>query len=302
MGRMFRMNSPAWAPFFDRTTARAFLKEVDAVLDARYDRHKIVKGAAEIESEHGPRVLGLTNLAQLCNNAPRTQWRLLIYSHVSALDDLQPDRLDSLASEFDNIRDLLRLRVYPPDYAPSTSEMVTYPAVPGLVTALVYDMPSTIATVGREHLDHWPISTLDAFDLALDNTASEEPTMFERVHQGDIDFLMAEGSSFFVASHLLHLDRLLPNVSEHGVLAAIPTRHSLFVRPIEEVVGLRSSVAGLAMTANILFDEGPGSIDDDLFWWRPDQPLTRIPTGREGADVTISPPAELADLLGERLS
>lgn len=297
MGRMFRVNSPAWAPFFDRSTARAFLKEVDAVLDARYEQHRIVKGTAEIDSEHGPRVLGLTNLAQLCNNAPRTQWRLLIYSHVSALDDLQPDRLDDLATSFDDIRDLLRLRVYPQDYAPATCEMVTFPAVPGLVTALVYDMPSTIATVGRDHLDRWPISTLDAFDLALANTATEEPTSFERVHQGDIDFLMAEGSSFFVASHLLHLDRLLPDVSEHGVVAAIPTRHSLFVRAIEEQDGLRASVAGVAMTANILFDEGPGSIDDDLFWWRPDHPLVRIPTGREGSDVTINPPAELADLL-----
>jgi hypothetical protein len=54
---------------------------------------------------------------------------------------------------------------------------------------------------------------------------------------------------------------------DNGALIGIPTRHLLVVLPIHNVRGIKA-VGGMHAANRRIFDEGPGSISPDLFWWR----------------------------------
>ena len=59
-------------------------------------------------------------------------------------------------------------------------------------------------------------------------------------------------------------------------------------------------ISGLATFVHSAYIEGPGSISDDLYWWRPEG-LVRLPAEVGEGRVEFFPPDEFVELLN-RLS
>jgi hypothetical protein len=244
-----------------------------------------------------PTVYGLTNIAQRCAAIDRSDWPVAIkdhFDHVSGTLAGLPD--DDLGWE--GARPLLKLRVFTVDQAESMS-MVSYPLTPVLVAALVVDYPTTVRMLVREHIADWP-PVDELYAVALENLRADPAPDWQRVGIGPEAFLAMLDDSFFTAARVL----LLPDGVDLGgapdAVVAIPNRHALLVHPIRDLGVVKATQTMIAITAR-LFDEGPGSISRDLYWWHGGA-LTTIPVQVDGKSVSMFPPdafVERMNALGE---
>jgi hypothetical protein len=149
-------------------------------------------------------------------------------------------------------------------------------------------------------VDGWGRTIDELFDVGADNLAAEWSTYeheFLPLKTGrSLDF--AYGDSFFVASQAYRLDELLSD-APHGALVVMPNRHQLCWHRITDAAGAVDAVQGLIRLAASGYEEGPGSLTPDLYWWR-NGTWTVLPVtvDRKGA-VQFFPPDDFVALLNE---
>jgi len=286
---------PAWAGFFQAGQYGAFIKAVQAEL-ARRGLSYPVNGPAGVvvlppdPPEREPGYWGLTNLAQNCAQIPESEWPALIREHFDRMERIgsRGEYLDSLAANWEEARTLLKVRIYPADLA-HLEATVSHEPAPGLRAVLVYDFPDSTATVYPDHTSGWKIPENDLFRIALQNVeAEEEPEATPFDLPGGAKIQVLHGPSFFAASRILSLERYVSTDSPFGALVGVPTRHSLLYYPIQglEVVPVIQAFLPLL---DRLCDEGPGSITNQLYWWRYGH-LNHLPSRIEGRQIHFSPP------------
>jgi hypothetical protein len=295
--RVFGSGEPApeWASFFSGDEYRAFIAAVEADLGRRGRAFTIRDGYVELEAQGDDEApeLGLANLAQMCNALEQSDWSLQIASHFSAVFATQGRDFDAIAADFEQARPILRIRLFPDASMGGTDlgDTVSRPLAPGILEALVYDFPDSVAGVLGEHLAAWPVGEDAAMLIARANTTAEPATRAVTNLDG-MSFDGLEGG-MYTASHVFDLTALLPPDNQ-GAIVTIPNRHTLVWYPIVD------ASAGDALTriiafASLLFEQGPGSISNQLYWWR-NGDLIHIPIDwRRGPD--IFPPDELMAVL-----
>src|SRR5207237_2994432 len=99
---------------------------------------------------------GLGNLAQLCNQSPRRDWPKIVASHFDMV--LQTAKssesvLDQFAGDFEAARQVLKVRLYPSN-VPNQDFMLCRTPADGLLEALVYDLPHSVASVHKDTADN----------------------------------------------------------------------------------------------------------------------------------------------------
>jgi hypothetical protein len=278
---------PWWVEgFMDAGQYEAFDAALHADLRSRGWTYRQEDDGIFIDGAPGdpPTVLGLTNVAQLCASIPRSEWRAAIRDHLDAMAASRDAATEPPAWEA--VRPLLKLRVFPADQAASIS-MVTYPLTPDLVAALVADYPTTIQLLTPTSIAGWP--PVDAlYAIALENLRADATPEARGVGEGPSAFLALLDDSFFTAARVL----LLPGgVDLDGAVDAVvsmPNRHALLVHPIRDAGVLEAAGAMAGLTAR-LFEEGPGSIARDLFWWHGGA-LTTLPVTLRGKTTSFEPP------------
>ncbi len=175
----------------------------------------------------------------------------------------------------------------------------------GLCAVLVVDEPGMTRSVVRADLERWNISEDEVWALVRDNLRAESLTpetqqlsTEDGVRLTSFDCL----SWHFAASHLLLMDELVPTGLPCGVLVAVPRRSSLIYHVIEDAAVLSRVCLVLALIAGGLFEEGPGSISDRLFWWHDGllSPIQMAPVVDpvSGLYVAVELPDELRARLG----
>lgn len=288
---------PEWAPFFSGDEYRAFISAVEADLRRRGHQFRLRDGYVELEGDAGGQQLGLANLAQLCNTVDRDQWAVTIATHFSSLFASQGRDFDAIAADFDQARPILRVRLFPDQSmgGPDLGGTVSRPLVPGILEALVFDFPDSTAGVLRDHLGAWPLSEDAVMVVARTNTLAEPVTRGKVDLKEGLSVELCEGN-FYAASHVFDMRVLLPPGNRHGAIVAIPNRHSLVWFPIEDAQVI-TALTGLGPIATHLFDTGPGSISNQLYWWR-DGDLVHLPiaANRKGG-FDFAPPEEFIQLL-----
>ena len=280
-----RDDVPEWARFFDADSYRAFLEHVGADLKRRGLMYGIDDGVVEIRRIGAPlKSLGLLNLAQACNLSERDEWPSIVASHFDLIVDAD---LDSAAGfdDFAAVRPLVKLRLYPPDYAEQGVDLVASRPIPEVIAAVVLDLPQTVRTVTEENLKSWGRSREEIFDLALANVRAGEAPARQDVPLEEGGTLAAYlGDDFFTATHGL----LLPEAGAYGSLGGIPHRHALLVHDIADRTVV-NALRRLALIAFGMFQEGPGSITPNVYWRRGGT-FTLIETRVTATSVTVTPP------------
>lgn len=272
---------PAWASFFTADAYRAFTAHVDAALRARGVTYRWGDGFVEAETEHGPRTWGMANLAQLCNAAPRRDWTDLVDDHLVKLEGTHAAG-SGLAAE--QALPLLRLRIWRRTDLPPDVPVLGRPVSDDLVAAIVVDLPDSLASVRPEDAARWGMTEGDLLDRAERQTREHTDAELERLSEPDgseIVFVLSPQS--FGASLALWPEELA-DLGDDGAVIGFPNRHVAVVHPLRG--GLSGDVvARLEAWTHQAYVEGPGSISDDLYWWR-DGVLTRLPD--PGFDAVIS--------------
>lgn len=288
--------TPEWAHFFAPGGYAAFETALRKDLDSRNlpfeliaDEGVVMLTGEGIESGQ----FGLGNLAQLCNQSPRRFWAKLIADHFDMV--LQTAKsaessLDRFENDFEAAREVLKVRLYPSDM-PNRDFMVFREPADGLIAALVYDLPQSVASVHKDHAEKWGKSEDELFALGLENVKAEgliQPSIVEV--PGGATVTALTGGSFFTASHLLFLSDYLKPENELGAVACVPHRHTVMFHPIQDEMAV-SAMNALIPAAFGMFQEGPGSISPYLYWYH-DGKLQRQPTEITDTSIEFEPTEE----------
>lgn len=288
--------APEWASFFSGSEYRQFLDVVVADLRRRGLDPQVGDGfiTADTGGEE-PMQWGLANLAQQCNREDPSRWGSIVATHFTALQQMVGRDMDALAADFEQVRPILRVRLMPDETMGGVAmgETASRRPASGMLATLVFDFPDSTATVHRDHLAGWPVDADAAFDIAIANVRAEPPPAAETIDAGGVQLNVMAGDSFYVASRALFLGELLDGTRD--AVFAVPNRHVLIWYPLADlsVVKAMSPMFQVAMN---LFREGPGSISDQLYWWRGGE-FVHLPHTATGNNINFVPPDDFVALL-----
>lgn len=265
------------------------------------NRHERVEISAGVVVRGGLH-FGLENLAQLCSRVPRDEWSLAVEQHFVSLERARVEQAewDERGVDFAWAAERLLLRVYPRDFLDDgrADWLVHRMDLPGTATILVADLPSSVLTLKRDVVDGWGRSAEELFSLALDQLADQCPVDLEwtELVAGSLAVAVLSAEHLYAATHALRLGEWPELVGPHGTLLAVPNRHTLIAYPIEDqrVLG---AVQRLVPLVQRMFEQGPGSIAEHLFWRRTDGRFERQECRGTGEAVRMHPSPGFAKML-----
>ena len=296
--RRHRHPAPGWAPPWNRGRLLRFVSEVEAVLDARFGPAivDVGRGVATFSTPAGETQLWLHRLADRCAPLPPPQWRLAIYDHIAALDDVARVYDDLIAGRLAPIRDRLGVRLHRADVAVASAvDAVTRPAFGQVVAMLVVDLGGSAAWVPREVTGRWAVSAEELFEEAIDRTVAKLRVEVEVIERDGLEVVVASGSSFLTATLALRPDQIGGVEPELGAVLATPSPQRVLVHPLR-----RASRSALDLLAALSGPDAARSgaevLSQSLHWWTPAAGYRELPRAGSGRVVL---PREL-DLLLDR--
>ena len=300
-----RDDVPRWACFFAPREYKAFLEAVQSELKRRGKKGRVEDGILVLDGDAESRY-GLSNLAQLCHANRPFEWSSTITEHFDNLEasDREGGDLERRIGDFDSVRSLLKIRLYPPDYLDQLgrSGLVFREPAMGVVAALVYDLPSSIRNVLPEHALRWGVDEDELFRVGLKNISVEESPVIEdkNLPEGG-EFRILVGDSFFTASRLLLLENYIDSPTPYGVVVSVPHRHVVLFHPILDI-GVVKAISAMLPVAFGMYQEGPGSISPNLYWFRKGE-FMLLPSKVTAKKITFLPPetfvTEVLNTFGE---
>jgi hypothetical protein len=103
------------------------------------------------------------------------------------------------------------------------------------------------------------------------------------------------GNSFFASTRVLMLEEFPECLGLYGSLVGIPHRHAAILYPIQNL-DVITAVNVLIPLIKSLYNEGPGSISPNLYWYR-QQKFINLPYRETRKALQFFPPAEFTDML-----
>jgi hypothetical protein len=288
--------APEWASFFTGAEYRRFLEVVEADLRRRGLDPQVGDGfvTADTGGEE-PMQWGLANLAQLCNQQDPSDWESIVLTHFTALQQMVGRDMDALAADFEQVRPILRVRILPDETMGGVAlgGTASRRLAPGMIATLVYDFPDSTASVHEDHLAGWPVDLEEAFGIGTANVRAEPPPAVETIDADGATLVAMAGDSFYVASRALFLDEMLDGARD--AVFAVPNRHVLVCYPVRDL-SLVQAMSSMFQIAMNLFQQGPGSISDQLYWWRSGE-FVHLPHSASGKNINFAPPDDFVELL-----
>src|SRR5690606_37707118 len=86
-------------------------------------------------------------------------------------------------------------------------------------------------------------------------------------------------------------------IGSKGSLVGLPHRHSAIIYPIENLEVVKA-INGLIPTIYGMNQEGPGSLSNNLFWYK-DKTFTQLPYKIDEGKLQFFPPNNFVELLNE---
>lgn len=287
-------DSPDWARPLSAEKYALFVTTVGEALDAMRasdQRQAIDEGVLRLRNSEG-RVesFGLQNLAQILALETPAKWPQIVADHFDTMltvDNPPQDPTEILTS--------LRVRLWHPDYVKELSEAVHKVLAPGLVLALVIDLPKKVMSVKRDDLTVWGLTEDLAWSAGRENSKHEGFELVPQARPDGTELFFLIGDSLYVTSHALWLNERVTIDLENGALIGVPTRHLLVVLPVRNVRVVQA-VPGLWAATKTTFDEGRGSISPDLYWWRHGT-FTLFPIDASSQPIKVQPPDGFVEVL-----
>lgn len=232
--------------------------------------------------------MALDDLRARCLLLPRREWEGVLLEALDALAVASEARAD--LKRFDAAAPRLRSRVQSSGSV-LTGEGVHLPLCEGLVEVLHVDTSGALAPVPASIAEGWGVPVEELLLRGRAQALAVEQPSVEPVDVGADGVVAVSTSSPFAGSQVHRLGDLL-EVPDAGVLIALPTRHLLLAAPLHTRAAALDAAQALLVNAERLWEQGPGGLSPDLFWWRR-RGLVHLP----GTPTSLSPPWEFVQVL-----
>ena len=244
--------------------------------------------------------LGTWNLAQGCAQSSKEDWEGIISSHFEKVfhADSESQEYESKKGRFEDIKDQLRLQLYPENYLDGIDikeEVVYRTDIPGTLSVLVIDLPSNIVTLRRSDANIWNISEDELFQVALSNTLKSVETEHSVQDGGEVDLHVIAGEDILSAVSVFNLKKVKDCVGTHGAIVSIPTRHFIISYPIEDLSVVKA-IQAVAVIASGMNQAGPGSLSPLIYWYK-DGVFKNQTYSIEGDKFNFAPDEEFISVL-----
>lgn len=295
---------PSWEELLGAQGYRVFISLVRAYFTQRGLPIELDEAQGILLSENGQgeahSTYGLQNLAQVCGQADRDEWRDLINRHFDAILDAQKNIADEsrASADFAALKPFLRARLFPDDVAKHTDELIYRRGPHGTIETLALDNPTAVRTIARSEAREWDLSDTELLRIGRQNLLDQGLMRPERVQvEAGSDLYVYSGDPYYAASHVLLLDEYLPDALPNGALIGIP-RRDVFVAHYIRNPGALEVISVMLQLIVGLYREGPGSITPNLYWYRRGE-FIRLPYDIEDDELNFNPPDEFVDMLDD---
>jgi hypothetical protein len=295
--------APSWTSFSKLSEYEEFIGLVRKYFNRKNLPHSIEADALTVTGGDWPyEQMGLANLAQICKQSRRPEWKDIINAHFDTMQRVSGFETEfyAKAHDYSYAAPHLGVRIHPNEYLANIGEeaTITRRVADDLSAMLVFDFPHGVCNCKPETTIQWNRTNEQLFDLGLANGRMKYSTeiIAEKIHGTKIWFI--QGDHFFVANSALEQNLLSAPQARYGSLIGIPNRHVVLLYPIEDL-GVIDALQPFVVVLRGLYKEGPGSISRSLYWHRNGQ-LTRLPYHHSEDELDFNPPAEFL-LMMDRL-
>lgn len=209
----------------------------------------------------------LDNLIRLLCGESLNNWKINVEEHFNKL--LNKPELNFDLQNFESIKNILSLRVYPDGYFKSIDFQgkIEYEVDFELTkTTLVFDFPDKFTPVEKKYIKKWGVDKEMLFKIAQKNINKQKITIDKKSYPGDIE-LYTFFSGDYSISYLRDFERNAGFAKgDFGALVMIPTRGSGFVHPIngKDITMVISEIHNMIFN---FFEEDPGPINANYYWY-----------------------------------
>jgi hypothetical protein len=141
----------------------------------------------------------------------------------------------------------------------------------------------------------WNKTNEELYETGLANIRMKYTEKFYAEDVNAIKIWFIEGDHLFVTNNVLYLHLLSVPSSAYGSLVGIPNRHVVVIYPIEDL-GVVDALHPFISILEGLYNEGPGSISQKLYWHRDGQ-LLNLPYSLSDNNLEFKPPEEFVAVM-----
>ncbi|CCM65312.1 hypothetical protein [Candidatus Microthrix parvicella] len=270
---------PPWArPLKTVERAGDLLKIVTDIVTHRYEAPMVDPWLGSLTVPHGGPMFGLTTMAEVAQHTAPSKWRLLAYDMISTLDQIGGKALDEMLSDWDQVKDRLRVRIFGGQSDDKGWQMLAKPLGPTSYIGLGIVLDKAMGSISEEHAGRWPVSIEEVWATAEINRAEQVPVTYEISAREGCAFAVVEGDGLAVTGHALDLSLAIPDLfCPPDVAVMAPTAHHLLVMPRmpdHEELRLAFHHAGLKwaedhgnrVSTDVFRYRGPASLSYEPLW------------------------------------
>ncbi|MBI4752448.1 MAG: hypothetical protein HY774_28490 [Acidobacteria bacterium] len=289
---------PDWASFFSPEEYERFHQLVKEYFARAELKVSLNDGIAAVPSTK--RQYGLQNLAQVCYQAEPEVWAEVITHHFQTILEAEVEgrEFEEKLADFSQVAPFLAVRLYPDSYLDQIGpdKAVASIDLEGTATMLVLDLENAIRTIGADDTKPWGKSNYELIRLGLNyvrEVSDVEVSDFQITDELSVKII--SGDSFFASTMVLLLEEFPECLGLYGTLVGVPHRHAAILYPIQNLDVIKA-VNVLIPLVRGLYNEGPGSISPNLYWYR-HQKFINLPYRETRKALQFFPPAEFTDMV-----
>jgi hypothetical protein len=297
-------NIPEWASFFSEEEYSLFIQEIDNYFKSLNSQYQYKPADGQVladENLFGFTNLGLMNVAQVCKQNQQQYYKNIIIDHFTSLMRVKQfnEYFAKIADNFEEIKKYIGVRLYNDEYVATVGKENTVgKAFAGDIYAMiVFDFPNAVKNVKPQDTTAWNKTVDELFETGVENIKNNYPLTITKVNFGEFHSWFVQGEHFFTPNIVFDIENRPELTGSKGALIGLPHRHSALIYPIENSEVLKA-INGLIPPIYGMNQEGPGSLSNNLFWYR-DKTFTQLPYKIEDNKFQFFPPEEFVEMLNE---
>lgn len=292
--------APGWASFFTQRQYKEFLKAIEKYFYEKDVVYTIEDGVLSAEAnDYGFGEAELLNLAQDCLGADISFYQRVVDEHFDSLARACAfeKEFGDIKHDFEKIKEHIGVRLYPADFYEETGKdnSIAKEFAGDIYAMLVYDTEDSILTVKPEDAEKWGKPTDELFETGIKNIWDKYGVQLSEEEIEGFGIWVAQAQHFFTANIVFDTETLNDISGREGLLAGLPNRHAALLYPINDVQ-TGEFIDKLIVVVHNLYNQGPGSLSDNIFWYK-DGHFENLPYTVEEGEIQFSPPESFAKML-----
>jgi hypothetical protein len=293
---------PDWASFFSNEDYTKFISVVKDYFTQKNIEYTIQDGVLTVDTnEFGVNNLGLVNIAQVCNQDEKRNYKTIVKEHFDSLIRTHEfDReFEKTTHNYNEIKEYIGVRLYSTEYFAQIDKnaIVGKLIADDLYATLIFDLPDAIQSIKKEETEKWGKTLDELFEIGIQNIRQKYLFEISQQQVGDFTIWFVQGDHFFTPNIIFDFNKYPELIGTNGSLIGIPHRHAVIIYPIENI-GVVNAINALIPIVNGMYHEGPGSISGYLYWYK-DGLFENLPYKIEDNKLQFYPPESFVEILNK---